>query len=55
MALQSPLTSDGVVGQNTMSKLDSLLPLPHSALTKFDISASREHHAFQELDAHIAG
>jgi peptidoglycan hydrolase-like protein with peptidoglycan-binding domain len=27
------LTPDGSVGQNTMSKLDSLLPLPHSALS----------------------
>src|SRR5262245_47031494 len=25
------LTADGIVGQNTMAKLDALLPLPHSA------------------------
>jgi peptidoglycan hydrolase-like protein with peptidoglycan-binding domain len=28
---QQSLTADGVVGKNTMAKLDALLPLPHSA------------------------
>jgi peptidoglycan hydrolase-like protein with peptidoglycan-binding domain len=30
---QQSLTPDGVVGKNTMAKLDELLPLPHSAAT----------------------